>query len=126
MAPCGKRRLRDMYEEHVEPGPVAPDLDILAEGADDEAAEAAKALARRMIGSAPTDDARITHGFRLCVARSPSPAERSALLKLLNQAKSYYEQNAPEAKTFAGNPEASAWAATARVLLNLDEFITRE
>jgi mono/diheme cytochrome c family protein len=88
--------------------------------------EAAKALAQRMMKVAPTDTGRITHGFRLCVARAPSVAEHAALTRLFKKAKSYYQANAAEAKVFGGNPEASAWTATARVLLNLDEFITRE
>ena len=31
-----------------------------------------------------------------------------------------------KAKAYNGNPEASTWAATARIMLNMDEFITRE
>jgi mono/diheme cytochrome c family protein len=88
--------------------------------------EAAKALAQRMMKAAASDTGRIAHGFRLCVARAPSAPEHTALMNLFNKAKLYYQANVAEAKAFGGNPEASAWTATARVLLNLDEFITRE
>jgi hypothetical protein len=88
--------------------------------------EAAKALALRMIKAGASDSARMAHGFQLCVARPPTSAESRALINLFKTANKYYQSNVAEAKIFGGNPEASAWAATARVLLNLDEFITRE
>ena len=88
--------------------------------------EAAKALANRLLKEKTTDPARIAHGFRICVAREPSAAEHATLAKLISQARAHYAAHEAEAKAFNGNTEASAWAATARVLLNLDEFITRE
>ncbi len=75
--------------------------------------EFAQALAGRILREAPsTDGERIAYGFRLCVGRTPSERERQALEKLL-----------------AGQREEKpldAWTSFARVLLNLDEFITRE
>jgi mono/diheme cytochrome c family protein len=88
--------------------------------------EAAKALAKRLLAEKPTDAERITHGFKICVAREPSENERATLSNLLKQSRSYYTAHAAEAKVLNGDAEASAWTATARVLLNLDEFITRE
>ncbi len=74
--------------------------------------EFAQALGRRIEGSAlHTDAARIDHAFQLCVARKPSAAERRSLLALLESERA----NA-----------ADAWTTVARVLLNLDETITRE
>jgi len=63
--------------------------------------EAAAALAKRL--AAMPDG--VAEGFKLCVARAPSEVELSKLKALR---------------------EAGGWTAVARVLLNLDEFITRE
>ena len=89
-------------------------------------AEAAKALAHRLLKEKSTDSERITYGFKITVAREPSANERAALSNLLKQSRIYYSTHETEAKALNGDAEASAWAATARVLLNLDEFITRE
>jgi hypothetical protein len=56
------------------------------------------------------------------------------LSELLEQARKYYKSAPDEAKKMTGRfadpkipaAEAAAWTATVRVLLNLDEFITRE
>ena len=88
--------------------------------------EAAKALANRLLKEPPNDASRIDLGFRLCVARLPNAQEHSAMSSLLKKARAYYEGNPEAAKLFNGSSEASAWAVIARVLLNLDEFITRE
>ena len=85
--------------------------------ANDEAFfECAQALADRTLREAPTDDAsRAAHAFRLCLARQPSPAEVELLRQLVDE----------ELKASADNPSA-AWTRICRVLLNLDETITRE
>ena len=88
--------------------------------------ENAKALAKRLLKEKSTDAERIALGFKVCVARKPSADEYTALANLLKQSRDYYAAHAAEAKAFNGDAEASAWTATARVLLNLDEFITRE
>jgi hypothetical protein len=76
--------------------------------------EFAQALAARILKEGPkTDDARIDHTFRLCLSRPPSTGERKRLLDLLN-------------KELAVTDESTAWATVSRVLLNLDETITRE
>ncbi len=98
-------------------------------------AEAAQALAKRVL-SAPGlagDDARIAHAFRLCLGRSPTAQESRALGKLLAEARYHYPASAEEAQQatgaqgLAGVPavETAAWAATLRIVLNMDEFITR-
>ena len=88
--------------------------------------EAAKALAKQLLKENSTDELRIALGFKMCVAREPSSDESAALINLLKQTRAYYAAHALEAKALNGNAEASAWTATARVMLNLDEFITRE
>ena len=89
--------------------------------------EAAKAFAQRILKEAPAEDPkRIAHGFRLCVARSPEPSETEAFTNLLGEARAWYEKHPEEAKTFAGDSETAAWTATVRIMLNMDEFLTRE
>jgi mono/diheme cytochrome c family protein len=100
-------------------------------------AEAAQALAKRVLTDAALkdDEAKIIHAFRLCVSRSPSTQEVTALKKLLEESR-YTYQNGPadEAKAASGihaapnvpASENAAWVATARIILNLDELITRE
>src|SRR5690606_15122474 len=96
---------------------------------------AARGLVRRVLGEVDTNDAaRLEYAFRLCVARPPSNGELNALLSLLTDARDYYSQHGDEAQSLAGEHhppetdvgETAAWIATARILMNLDEFITRE
>ncbi|HEX7901668.1 MAG TPA: PSD1 and planctomycete cytochrome C domain-containing protein [Planctomycetota bacterium] len=66
--------------------------------------------------------------FRLCVGRRPTPDEAKTLGDFLRR---QTERMTPErAKELAGvegaTPEQGAWTALARVLLNLDETITKE
>jgi len=89
--------------------------------------EAAKAFAQRILKEAPAEDRkRIAHGFRLCVSRVPEPSETEAFANLLADSRSWYENHPEDAKTFAGDVETAAWTATVRIMLNMDEFLTRE
>jgi hypothetical protein len=84
--------------------------------ANDEAFfECAQALADRTLAEAPADDlARANFAFRLCLARQPSPAEVELLDQLV-------------ADELSASPDQpAAWSRICRVLLNLDETITRE
>ena len=82
--------------------------------------ELARALAERVLRDGGADDsARLDHAFRLCVARPPSLKEKARLLALLTQLRT------PSANDPAAS-EQEAWTTVARVLLNLDETITRE
>ncbi|MFZ2279444.1 MAG: DUF1553 domain-containing protein [Prosthecobacter sp.] len=76
--------------------------------------EFAQALAARLIKEAKGDDARISHACQLCLSRPPLENERKALTRLL------------AAERQAKATEVQAWQAVARVMLNLDETITRE
>ena len=81
--------------------------------------EFAQALADRVRREGPPgDEGRLRYAFRLCLAREPGGAELRRLGDLLDG-----ERAAPGADDDA---ERSAWTAAARVLLNLDESITRE
>jgi hypothetical protein len=76
--------------------------------------EFAEALAARVLREGPTDDAgRLAFAFRLGMARPPSEGESRRLDELLAEAR-------------RADPEPAAWTTVARVLLNLDEFMTRE
>jgi len=73
--------------------------------------EFAQALAARVLREGGADDTeRLRYAFRLCLARQPREREQQRLGELL-------------AREGRG---AEAWVTVARVLLNLDEFITRE
>ncbi len=76
--------------------------------------EFAQSLAARLIKEAKTDEARIAHACQLCLSRPPLEHERASLSRLL------------AAERTAGATEPQAWQAVARVMLNLDETITRE
>ncbi len=76
--------------------------------------EFAQALAARLLKEVKTDDARITHAFQLCVSRPPSNLERQSMTRLL------------KAERDSKATEAQCWQSLARVMLNLDETITRE
>ncbi|NDD40724.1 MAG: DUF1553 domain-containing protein, partial [Verrucomicrobia bacterium] len=92
--------------------------------------EFAEGLATRVLKEVPaSDSARLEHAFRLCLARKPSAGEATRLGDLLKgelaavtdaEAKSVKAPAGVEPKQFA------AWTTVARVLLNLDETITRE
>jgi hypothetical protein len=96
--------------------------------------ECAQALGRRLRDEAKGDTAeRLRYGFRLCVAREPTPAELSRLTKLYEDLRALCQEKPEEAAKLLGKAkpagdvaEAAAWVALARTLLNLDEFVTRE
>lgn len=98
--------------------------------------EAAQALAARLLRESPSpaDDERIRYMMRLSLAREPSDLERTRLQDFVNLQRSHFstavkeaEQVAPTTRPEGVTPvEAAAWTAVARVLVNLDEFITRE
>ena len=87
--------------------------------------EAAQALAVRTLREAPPKfDDRLNRAFEFAIGRAPSPTERQRI-------QTFYA-SAPQATLIGTVPEgipqqeASTWTAISRVLLNLDEFLTRE
>ena len=70
---------------------------------------------------ADSDDARIWQAIEMCFSRPPSEVELRRLRNFLNNQRAAFSTN-PNEK----DAPKSAWTALARVLLNLDEFITRE
>jgi mono/diheme cytochrome c family protein len=98
---------------------------------DEAYVELAQGLAGRVLREANDDVGRFRLAYEASVGREPSAAEIERLTRFLAEQKREYEADADSAKQFAkgvpGDPAtAAAWVAVARVVLNLDEFITRE
>lgn len=101
---------------------------------DPQFVEAARMLAARVIHEAGEGE-RVRHIFKLTIQREPSEEEHRIISKLHQDMLERYRQHPDEAKALleigqAPNPERpaeelAAWTATARVVLNLHEFITR-
>ena len=99
--------------------------------------EAAQALARRAIEEAGEDPAdRLSHAFRLALARSPKSDELKVLQGVYDRAEADYAADPKAAQEMATMPlgplaegmpltEAAALTVASNVILNLDEFITR-
>jgi hypothetical protein len=76
-------------------------------------AEAAAALAQRLAKEWPKDDAaKLSAVFRICFARAPDAIERDSCLAFLKQERTH--------------KPGGEWTAMASVLMNLDEWLTRE
>ncbi len=103
--------------------------------------ECARNLALRTLWEGGrTDVERMTTAFRRCLARMPTDAELASLMGLLERQTSRFAREGAGPWDLAANdpkappplPEGvpparlAAWTAVARVLLNLDETITKE
>jgi hypothetical protein len=102
--------------------------------------ESAQALAARALKEGgPTDRDRAAYAFRLCTARVPSQSEIDVLLALLAKEDRRLADGWLSAIDLAGlktgvaavagdsTPRRlAAWSVVARVILNLDETITKE
>jgi hypothetical protein len=79
-----------------------------------ESGEAALALAYRILREAQGGRGdRLRHAFLLCLGREPDDEEVSTFSRYLDA-------------RHGREPEVDAWTGVAAILLNLDEFITRE
>ena len=98
--------------------------------------ECARALGLRVAGESSSDDpeTRARFAFRLALAREPSAEELQILVGLLDDLRSTAEADPESASKLAGPdlpdgveaPEAAAWVALSRAILNLDEFVNRD
>ncbi|MEZ5393355.1 MAG: DUF1553 domain-containing protein [Bryobacterales bacterium] len=91
--------------------------------------EAAEALAAKTLAEGGTsEDQRLTYAFRRVLTRLPNAKEKDALLSMLERQRKRFESGGLDAKEFVGkaSPELAAWTTVARVMLNLDETITKE
>jgi len=81
--------------------------------------EAAQALALRL------ETEGLDAGFTATLGRAPSASEKQRLLTLHDQEATALDAKAA-AQLLPARPAAAAWVSVARVLLNIDEFMTRE
>ncbi len=100
--------------------------------------EAAQGLAYRVLAETaglPFQD-RLKHVFRLCLSRAPSEAESEALRRYYVRQQALLEVDAEASRAWLPlvpadggrtSPAArAAWVGISRILLNTDEFVTRE
>ncbi|MGE3405997.1 MAG: DUF1553 domain-containing protein, partial [Pirellulales bacterium] len=97
--------------------------------------ELAQGLAGRVLKeSPPSTSERLRHAFRLCMAREPGERELSRLTQFFDAQSAQFQAAGDAVKPLAPKDcpaevplyEGAAHTAVARVLLNLDEFVTRE
>jgi hypothetical protein len=103
--------------------------------------ECARALAMRTLREGGSCDGdRVCYAFRRCLGRAPSDDESRTLVDLVRQETRRFEKpgaapwelaagdpkKPPDLPAGISAPQAAAWTALARVLLNLDETITKE
>ena len=97
--------------------------------------EFAQGLAMRVLKEIrSSDEERIDYAFKLCMSREPQSDERERLKQLLDQQVQSYATAEDEARAILPKKlpanvnvkQLAAWTTVSRVLLNLDETITRE
>ena len=97
--------------------------------------EIAQGFATRLLSeTAENDEERIRIAFRRCLTREPTEEEFAQLSEYLQIQKEHYVDSPEAAAAIASadhpkdvdSPTVAAWTLLARVLLNLDELITRE
>jgi hypothetical protein len=102
----------------------------------DSFVEMAQALSQRVLSEDLTGDKeRLEHAFQICLSRPPNDFERDKLQALLRTCREWYAEHVEEGRSLIGNysppagialEEAAAWVTASNVVLNLDEFLTRE
>ena len=103
--------------------------------------ESARALALKTLRESGGNDAeRLRYAFRRCLTREPSRAESGVLLDILRAQQERFEDGELDPWQLAANnpdqppalprgttpAQLAAWTAVSRILLNLDETITKE
>ncbi|QDT93412.1 PSD1 and planctomycete cytochrome C domain-containing protein [Gimesia algae] len=96
--------------------------------------ECAVGLAETILSSkSDSDESRIEMAFRRCVSRFPAAEEKQVLTRFLNRQRDYFNKHPEEATQISDQKQAkdsitdfAAWVALSRVLLNMDETITKE
>ncbi|WP_339688338.1 PSD1 and planctomycete cytochrome C domain-containing protein [Gimesia maris] len=96
--------------------------------------ECAVGLAETILSAnSGSEESRIETAFRRCVSRYPSAEEKQVLTQFLNRQRHYFVDHPEEAKQISDQKKTkdsttdfAAWVALSRVLLNMDETITKE
>jgi len=96
--------------------------------------ECAQALGKRGFQEPGATDEKIKRVFQRCLSREPSKAEMNRLLQLYTEQMRLLNGKEENAAKIAGEKKADApdvdekatMVALARVIMNLDEFVTRE
>jgi uncharacterized protein DUF1553 len=97
--------------------------------------EAARGLAAQLLSQQTQNDNDLVRtAFRMCLIRPPGPKETTRLVEVLRSHRSWYDHHPDDAQAMTENSEfltgnaaqAAALVATANVIMNLDEFITRD
>ena len=96
--------------------------------------ETARALAVRVLRESDHGlQKRLRYAFELCLTREPEPDEVEALLdyytrkiRILEEEPESVEELLPLNLAGISQVQGAAWVGLGSVLLNLDEFITRE
>ena len=97
--------------------------------------EAAQALAQQVLSEPDVADSeRLILAVRRCIARAPTPGEMADFAALLTTSRTWYAEHPDEATHLIGDrpapgmspAENAAWITVVRIILNLDEFLTRE
>lgn len=101
--------------------------------------EMAQGLAFRVLSETPgrSFEERLARAYRICLAREPRPSERTAMRDYFIRQRTLLEEDEDATREWfplepgsAGWPQdrtaLAAWVGLSRILLNLDEFITRE
>lgn len=94
--------------------------------------ECAQALGRRVDRESAATGEKISRAFQLCLSREPNPAERTRLGELYAQQLELLKKQPGNAARIAGETDAAdlnekaALVALCRVIMNLDEFVTRD
>jgi hypothetical protein len=95
--------------------------------------EAAQVLAVKVLREHHgSTNSRLDYAFETVLGRPPKQSEKERLRALYQEQKRILDQNGAAAKVFPAahlegidQLEAAAWVGVSRVLLNLEEFITR-
>mgnify|MGYP002622699995 FL=1 len=99
--------------------------------------EASRHFAERILAAGGSSDAdRITYAFRRALARPPTEAERDVIAAELAERRAAYDRDPAAARQILSigeskrnetldDTEHAAWTSVARLLLNLDETITK-
>src|SRR5581483_2166105 len=96
--------------------------------------ECAQALGKHLADEPGATDERLRHAFVRCLAREPSKQELARLLQLYNDQMRLLKDSPDNASKISGDKPAGTMSmderatlvAVSRVIMNLDEFVTRD